>query len=73
MNDDDDMEGAVRAGLPPALRQTVDLDLRDWFANAALNGVLACGGGDGATFADLADHAYRIAEAMIERRKRGKS
>jgi hypothetical protein len=69
MDDDDDMMGAVRLGGNPALRLTVDFDLRDWFANAAMNGILASGDGEGATFAELADHAYKIAEAMIERRK----
>jgi hypothetical protein len=45
------------------------MDLRDYFAVAALQGMLAEDGGGAASNKDLAEFAYVIADAMMEARK----
>jgi hypothetical protein len=47
------------------------LRLRDRFASAALEGVLACGPrSDGSLVEDVTEIAYRLADAMLAARKR---
>jgi len=47
---------------------TGGMDLRDWFAGMALQGVVVDGYCD---FPELAaNHAYKIADAMMEQRKK---
>jgi hypothetical protein len=45
------------------------MDLRDYFAATALQGMLAEDGGGAASNKDLAEFAYVIADAMMEARK----
>lgn len=45
------------------------MDLRDYFAATALQGMLAEDGGGAASNKDLAEFAYEIADAMMEARK----
>jgi hypothetical protein len=45
------------------------MDLRDYFAAVALQGMLAEDGGGAASNKDLAEFAYEIADAMLEARK----
>lgn len=47
---------------------THGMPLRDYFAAAALNGILASPSHNG-DIPDTADDAYRLADAMLERRK----
>jgi len=62
---------AFPATHPSEKYQFVDsgMDLRDYFAAAALQGMLAEDGGGAASNKDLAEFAYEIADAMLEARK----
>ena len=44
------------------------MTLRDYFAAAAMQGYIAAGAPTDATYRDIADKAYRAADAMLERR-----
>jgi len=49
------------------------MNLRDYFAASALNGFLANSNFDHkTTFADAADHAFAVADAMLAARKEAK-
>ncbi len=46
-----------------------NMSLRDYFAAAALQGLMAYGPPADATNIEVAEKAYRLAEAMLEARK----
>lgn len=46
------------------------IPLRDYFAAAAMQGYIAAGVPSDATYLDIAEKAYRAADAMLEERKR---
>lgn len=52
------------------MKQSNGMDLRDYFAGQAIDGFLADGGwgGDLLYFEDVAEGAYRMADAMMEAR-----
>ena len=45
------------------------MSLRDWFAGMAMQGYLTVGIPTTATYGDVAEKAYRAADAMIKERK----
>jgi hypothetical protein len=46
------------------------MELRDWFAGLAMQGMFAAGVPSGFTFGDVADKAYLAADAMLKERAR---
>ena len=52
------------------MKQSNGMDLRDYFAGQAIDGFLADGGwgGDLSYFEDVAEGAYRMADAMMKAR-----
>lgn len=49
------------------------MSLRDWFAGQALAGLTPAATEHDWTLKELADHTYRLADAMLEARKGGDS
>lgn len=54
---------------PQAYDDNHGMTLRDYFAAAAMQGYIAGGAPSDATYRDIADKAYRAADAMIGERK----
>ena len=52
------------------VKQSTGMELRDYFAGQAIDGLLAEGGwgGDLSYFEDVAEGAYRVADAMLKAR-----
>lgn len=52
------------------VKQSTGMELRDYFAGQAIDGLLAEGGwgGDLSYFEDVAEGAYRMADAMMKAR-----
>jgi len=51
-------------------RKISGMDLRDYFAAKALTGIIAAQGSPAPNWERCANHAYHVADAMIEERKR---
>ena len=54
------------------VKQSTGMELRDYFAGQVIEGLLADGGwgGDLSYFEDVAEGAYRMADAMIKAREK---
>ena len=54
------------------MKQSNGMDLRDYFAGQVIEGLLADGGwgGDLSYFEDVAEGAYRMADAMMKAREK---
>jgi hypothetical protein len=54
------------------VKENSGMDLRDYFAGQVIEGLLADGGwgGDLSYFEDVAEGAYRMADAMMEAREK---
>jgi len=46
------------------------MTLRDYFAAAAMQGYIAAGAPPDSTYDDLAEKAFKVADSMLEERKR---
>ena len=56
---------------PQAYDDNHGMTLRDYFAAAAMQGYIAAGVPSDSTYADLAEKAFKAADAMLEERDNG--